>query len=387
MTNGLVDSAKNYVQAYFQANVSQEYSYHNFEHTQNVVNAAVELAHEAGLSPEETEILSLAAVFHDTGFGVDPSNHEFHSSELAKKFLSEMSYPEEKINLISNCILATKMGWQGENRMCKLMKDADLSGLANPNYSKLAEDLRKERNATQDKQLNQKDWLKENIAFIQNHYYYTQEAKNLFEEGKQANLEKLKKLEQKKKDKKPKLLTIGSSKSAQTQLKTALRNHIDLSSIADNKANIMLSVNAIVITVGIPLLIQKSYENHHMILPTAILAGASLISMIFATLSTRPAKMSGVTNPESIQEKKSNLFFFGNFYKMNFDEYEDGMRTVVGNNEILDNSITRDLFFLGKSLGYKYQYLRWCYNIFMFGIALAMIAFVVVLFLDPHAGH
>ena len=146
------------------------------------------------------------------------------------------------------------------------------------------------------------------------------------------------------KKKKPKLLTIGSSKSAQTQLKTALRNHIDLSAIADNKANIMLSVNAIVITVGIPILIDKSYSNDDMIIPTFILAISALISMIFATLSTRPAKMKGVTNMEMIKEKKSNLFFFGNFFKMNFDEYEDGMRAVVSDNEILDNSITRGPF-------------------------------------------
>ena len=63
---------------------------------------------------------------------------------------------------------------------------------------------------------------------------------------------------------------------------------------------------------------------------------------------------------------------------MNFDEYEEGMEKVVGDNEILDNSITRDLFFLGKSLGKKYEYLRWCYNIFMVGIGLSMLSFIIV---------
>ena len=378
MQNHFLDRSKAFVKEYFTANVGVEYSYHNYDHTSWVVEAADKLADEAELSTDEKEMLLLAALFHDIGFGVSMEDHESHSAQIAKDYLSGIGYPQEKLEIVSKLIMATKMGWKGQDKMCCLMKDADLSGLARPNYQDIAESLRKEKNATMDAGLDQVEWIHENIAFLQNHYYCSEEGKRLFNEGKEKNLKKLKKLENKKKDKKPKLLTIGSSKSAQTQLKTALRNHIDLSSIADNKANIMLSVNAIVITVGIPLLVEQAYTNPDMIIPTVILAFASLVSMIFATLSTRPAKMPGFTKPEAIEEKKSNLFFFGNYFKMNFEEYEEGMRTVVGNNEILDNSITRDLFFLGKSLGKKYEYLRICYNIFMFGIALAVISFVIV---------
>lgn len=182
---------------------------------------------------------------------------------------------------------------------------------------------------------------------------------------------------EKTKVKKSKSQTITKSKTAQTQLKTALRNHIDLSSIADNKANIMLSVNAMILTVGLPLIISQFESNPALILPTAILAISSLGSMVFATLSTRPGKMPGITKMEQIKALKSNLFFFGNFYKMNFEEYESGMKTVVGDNEIIDNSITRDLFFIGKSLGKKYSHLRKCYNIFMYGVGISLISYII----------
>ena len=79
-----------------------------------------------------------------------------------------------------------------------------------------------------------------------------------------------------------------------------------------------------------------------------------------------------------IDDKKSNLFFFGNYYKMTFEEYEEGLSKVVANNEILDNSIMRDLFYLGKTLGKKFDYLRLCYNFFMFGIILAALSFGVL---------
>ena len=85
--------------------------------------------------------------------------------------------------------------------------------------------------------------------------------------------------------------------------------------------------------------------------------------------------MSGTSTMDDIKAKKSNLFFFGNFYKMTFLEYETGMQEVVGDDEILDNSIMRDLFFLGKALGKKYRYLRLCYNVFMFGLIIAVVSF------------
>jgi hypothetical protein len=100
--------------------------------------------------------------------------------------------------------------------------------------------------------------------------------------------------------------------------------------------------------------------------------------MIFATLATRPIPMKGVSSMESILAKKSNLFFFGNYFKMSFDEYEKGMNATVADDDILDSTIMRDLFFLGKTLGSKYAYLRKCYTIFMYGIILAVISFVIV---------
>jgi hypothetical protein len=93
--------------------------------------------------------------------------------------------------------------------------------------------------------------------------------------------------------------------------------------------------------------------------------------------------MKGKTSEKDILNKNSNLFFFGNFYNMSFSEYTTGIETVVGDEENLNSAITRDLFYLGKSLGKKYYFLRLCYNIFMFGIIVAVtVAAVMLLFQD-----
>ena len=80
---------------------------------------------------------------------------------------------------------------------------------------------------------------------------------------------------------------------------------------------------------------------------------------------------------QTIDQGKSNLFFFGNFYKMQFNQYKAGILKVLEKEEDLDDSIMRDLFFLGKSLGTKYAQLRICYTIFMSGVSLAVLAFII----------
>ncbi len=381
MTNpdNILISAEAYVTDFINRTFSDIHSYHNLEHTYHVYTQADRLAVEAGVSDKEKELLLLAALFHDTGYAQDPYDHENLSADIADDFLQSISYPQQEINTIRQTILATKMGWSGSDILGRLLSDADLSGLASEDYAAHAEKLRKEKNIIFGMNASKKKWRKENLLFLREHSYKTDVGRSFYGPAKLKNLQQLELTEQTRKAKKePKLLTIGSSKSAQTQLKTSLRNHIDLSAIADNKANIMLSLNAIVITVGLPIMFGMVSDNKWIIIPNLILALSAVVSMILATLSTRPAHMKGKTTIEDINSKKSNLFFFGNFHAMNFNEYEAGMKRVVGSNEILDNSITRDLFFLGKSLGKKFNYLRWCYSVFMWGLICTVVSFIIV---------
>ena len=169
---------------------------------------------------------------------------------------------------------------------------------------------------------------------------------------------------------------IGGNKSAQMMFKTSLRNHLDLAALADNKANIMLSVNALIITIVIPLAASYIADgNSYLLLPMILLLLTCLLSMVFATLATRPIRMEGHTEMEQIKNGKSNLFFFGNFYKMKFEDYQTGMMDVLAEESKLDGSIMRDLYYLGSSLGTKYKQLRLCYTIFMWGIIATVAAF------------
>ncbi len=382
----IITAAEDFVRQIFEKKIPSDiYTYHNWSHTCSVRDEALLLARQEGVTNGDLEMLNLATLFHDVGFSETYSGHEDVGKRLAKEFLTQWNYPEEKLNTILGLIEVTKIDTKPRNKLEALIKDADTSSLGKTYFKIYTNSLRKELNVLQKALISKKDWNLENLRFLEEHEYFSEAGKQRYSEMKAENRRMLKeeiKQSEKKEDKDQKrdkiTKRIAGSKSTQTQFRTALRNHINLSSMADNKANIMLSVNALIITFAIPLLGKEVASNKALLIPMILLLSVCVISMIFATLATRPIPMKGYSSMESILAKKSNLFFFGNFYKMSFDEYEKGMIATLSDGDIMDSTIMRDLFFLGKTIGNKFSYLRMCYTIFMYGIILSVISVVLI---------
>ena len=382
----IITAAEDYVRHIFEQKIPGDvYTYHNWAHTTQVRDEALLLARQEGVTNGDLEMLNLATLFHDIGFSETYTGHEEVGIRMIKEFLAKWNYPEEKVKIITGLIEATKVDAKPRTKLESLVKDADTSSLGKSHFQIYTNSLRKELNLLQNALISKKDWNKENLRFMDEHVYYSKAGQSRYAEMKAENRRMLKeeidldkKISKEKKSKDELIKTIANSKSAQTQFKTALRNHIDLSSIADNKANMMLSVNALIITFALPLLGKEVSNNKALLIPMILLLVVCLTSMIFATLATRPIPMKGYSSMESILAKKSNLFFFGNYYRMSFDEYEQGMMATISDEDILDSTIMRDLFFLGKTIGFKFVYLRRCYTIFMYGLILAVLSFVIV---------
>ncbi len=169
----------------------------------------------------------------------------------------------------------------------------------------------------------------------------------------------------------------------QSYFRSIYRVHINLSAIADNKANIMISVNAILISVLISLLSYKnlSETNPRVMLPVLVFIVAGLTSLIFAVLSARPKVTypnKGITDRNVL---KKNTIFFGSFVTMKLDEYEDIMDEVFQDGKLIYGNMIRDMYYLGKVLDKKYQYLIISYNIFMIGFAITVLSFLAILFI------
>ena len=104
-------------------------------------------------------------------------------------------------------------------------------------------------------------------------------------------------------------------------------------------------------------------------------------SMVYATLSTRPKITEGRFTREDIEKKRSNLLFFGNFYRMKIEDYHWGMMEMIKDSDFLYSSMTRDLYWLGIVLAKKYRYLSQCYKVFMYGMIVAVLSFAVTFIL------
>ena len=188
---------------------------------------------------------------------------------------------------------------------------------------------------------------------------------------------------QKKKKKKDKEKDKDAGRSIETMFRNTVRTHVDFSSMADTKANIMISVNTLILTIIVSIMIRKLDSNPQLIIPTAILTLTSLVTLVFAILVTRPKVSRGTFTEEDIKEKKVNLLFFGNFHNMSLKDFNWGMKEMMKDKGFLYDNMIMDFYYLGQVLGQKYKKLRICYTIFMYGLIISVLAFAIAFVLNP----
>tara|TARA_R110002051_G_scaffold234092_1_gene295658 strand:+ start:23060 stop:24262 length:1203 start_codon:yes stop_codon:yes gene_type:complete len=384
----IVSKTEAYVNELLSEKLDKAYLYHNLRHTQRVVKSTKELLNFYALAKEESIAILTAAWLHDVGYTSSKTDHELHSANIAQEFLAKIECDEDFIAKVSALILATKMDHDPKNLAEEIIKDADCSHFAQKSYLETTELLRVELDYLDLAKFTTKEWRLKNIElFRTEHRFFTDYALKNWQPIKDENLATLLKKEEKnsKLIKKEKLKVSLKNKSPergiQTMFRVTMRNHLKLSDIADTKANILLSVNAIIISLILANLIPKldNPSNDYLVVPAAIFVVFSVISMIMSILATRPNVTSGEFTKEDVENKKVNLLFFGNFHKMKLQDYEWAIQELIKDQDYVYTSLTKDLYFLGLVLNKKYKLLRWTYTIFMIGMILSVIVFFVAL--------
>ncbi len=367
--------------------------YHSAEHTEFVARAAREIGQNMGFADHEMEVLLLGAWFHDLGYREDLKNHEELSARIALDFLSEHGYDDEKSAKVVGCIMATKMPQSPKNPVEEALCDADLLHLADPLYFAKSELLQEELEELRGEQIDDREWMKMNKDFIKKHTYFTPYAKENYRPAKEKNLKKVKKKikTMKKEEEITKLQAkieslkvkveeakkLTPTRGIETMFRLTSKNHLELSAIADNKANIMISINALVLSIMISVLFRKLEEYPHMVVPSVILTLVCLATIVIGIIATRPNVSKGKFTRDNIKNKETNLLFFGNFHGMRLNDYEWAMKEMLQDADYLYSSLIRDIYFLGAVLGKKYRLLRLAYNVFMFGFVISVVSFVV----------
>ncbi len=277
------------------------YHFHNAAHVEQVVRALHLLSETAGLDARDHTVLALAGWFHDLGYADGPQGHEDRSADLAREKLAEWGAPAELAEAVVSCILATRMPQRPSGRLEELMADADLSHLGMPEYWSFISRLRQELREAAGRSMDEAEWLDFEIAFLAGHSYHSPEARILFDRSKARHLKKLRKMRElyvpaevpREKPEREAEEEDKRGRGVETMFRSAYRTHINLSSIADNKANIMLSVNAIIISIAAGTLLPRTAEHPALLLPAVLLLLVCLTAMVFATLATMPKVTEG----------------------------------------------------------------------------------------------
>ncbi|PPK85950.1 HD domain-containing protein [Neolewinella xylanilytica] len=408
----LLREVETYVERYMRDRIDERYVFHNFQHTYAVVESANELARYYDLNERDRLVIQLAAWFHDTGYAEGWEDHELRGAENAERFLTEQDQDADLINDVRGAILATRMPQDPQTFLEQIIGDADLSHLGGGSYWDRCGRVRQEFALTRAIVMSDQEWIDFELGFMLSHEYHTEAAREIYGERKSKHVKQLYKrkealypdqtpgslleLKQAKKKKQPKKLKKKKARNdedefkpgrgVETMYRATYRTHVNLSSIADNKANIMLSVNAIILSISAANLFPKLDNNPHLTFPTIILVAACLGSLFYAIQATRPKVTEGKSSLEDIKARRSNLLFFGNFYNMQLEDFHFGMMEMIRDEDFLYSSMTRDLYYLGVVLAQKYAFLRICYNVFLYGIILAVLAFILAAVLDNRQG-
>lgn len=420
----IVIEAKEYIKELLDNEIMNNFSYHNIEHTNFVLEHALFIGSKEDFNESDIFVLTLAALFHDSGFTITYWGHERESAEIASAFLKSKEIDQVVIDRVVSAIHATKVPQKPTDKVEMVLCDADMFHLSKDEFMDTSLKLREEWVDLLNKDMDKHTYFAQTLFFLEVHHYFTDYGKKILEPSKQANIEnvkkELKKYSEEQSDnlkkiisKKKKIKKVKSSveekdkeivklkdkveslkqkieklptRGIESMFRLTARNQINLSSIADNKANILISVSSIILSIVGSMFFRKLDDYPSIILPTIIFTVTLLLTITFAILSTRPKISKGKFTKEDISKRKINLLFFGNFYNMTLEEYDWAVREMMNDSEYLYGNMIKDQYFLGVVLSKKYKKLRIAYTVFMFGIIISVVAFAVALSISPISG-
>ena len=168
-----------------------------------------------------------------------------------------------------------------------------------------------------------------------------------------------------------------SARALQTFFRNSYRTHISLSALADRKSHIMIRLNSLLISILIVFFKSIISLSSGAIITGVIFLVTTLVSLIFAAIAARPSITKNVTGSSSFEDAQKNIFFYGNFIGLKFEQYEEIIESILNKPNLIYGNMITDLYFLGKVLDRKFQLLRHSYNVFICGLILTVISFLI----------
>lgn len=396
-TISLLYKTSAHIRFVYTSNPREEFTYHNLAHTEEVVRVADLIAGHEQLPEADYLALLIAAWFHDVGYLFATEEHHVEKSvDMATAFLEKENASPELIARVQRAIMATKMPQQPTCVIGRILADADLFHFGTPNFEKTDKQVKEETELRIKQVISDDVWNSIGLKLLEKHQFHTIYCQHYLKEGKRRNLDRLQALQlplttqqlalqesdserngtnekspsKPKKEKKP-------TRGVETMFRLTAANQMHLSDMADNKAHILLTINSVIVSVIVSFLFRKLAEEPRFLVPAILFLITSLVTLVSAIMVTRPEVSKSKFTGEDVQKRKVNLLFFGNYYKLRYEDYEYGVKDMMGDKDYLYSSLIKDNFNLGIVLEKKYRKLRFAYGFFMFGFVISVISFLL----------
>ncbi|VXC35525.1 Pycsar system effector family protein [Maribacter litoralis] len=384
MTEILVKKTEKYIKNLLAEQMNKNFLFHTQGYAKKTIGKAEKILEDSEVSKNDRNEILIATCFIHAGYAVDYNNHVEESVQLASNYLRDNNVDKDKIDKVLDLIRSAWNNKEPKSVSEKIVKDVRTWFYASEDFEEMLQLLRLELENFDKSVPDMDTWRLDYVEELRvKHRFYTEYAKENWQEEKEDNIlsliSRLQKAEktERKEVLKAKLKDESPQRAIQSLYRIELRNHIKLSDIADTKANILLSVNAIIISLLLANLLPKldTPSNSYLIYPTVIFVLFSIASMIMSVLATRPKVDNEDVVENEINKKDTNYLFFGNFHTMNVKDFKSKIRDIIKSQDTIYDSLSMDLYYLGKVLQEKYRLLRWTYTIFIIGIILSVVAF------------
>jgi chaperonin cofactor prefoldin len=381
--------------------------YHDISYTHRLVSAVKEISEKENITEKEKELLVITAWIFGTGYydaEIFKSNKIFAgcmacTQRVSDDFLKE-NVSKEDIERIYSILTNTKHPAKPKNKLDYIFADSLYMDFAREKGKKYVKKMYQELLIFNAVNLGKKKWNDELIKLLEDHRYYTNYGKSELETKKHILIKDLKKdakaLDSIQSTALKKELDISDKelkklkgsleevknvdiRTIQTLFRNTSKNHYTLNQMVDRKANIMISINAIINSLLIGGLLGPSTTILDVkLLPVFILLLASSVSIFYAIMAINPNKTHGEFTEDQIRNKQGNLLYFGNFHNMSYRDYEWAMLEMITDKDYLYSSLIKDIYYLGEKIHKKHTNIRNSLIVFLVGTGLSGISFLVI---------
>ena len=384
----LSKKALEYIYNFFEQK-GEDFLVHDYEYVLRGVKAFKEISKNEGLSKEEIEIAKLVVAFKDVGI-INSEKPELNNQLIIDNFLNTLELTSQQLKEFMYLMNLVRNSKIPKTKLERALKDSVDIHLALPDALETISLLRMERERVYGKAYDDINWIELCRRYFITHNFHTDYAKRKYGSQRNKNFLELSRFlykiknDQQKQNKNAKSEVADAAlnfKETEDLFKIAFRNYVDLVTVADQKARLMIQVNSIIVSVIFAFTVSHLSNHPLFLMPVIVILIIALVTIFFAILASRPQ--------EEVQKNtglnSNEVFFFGSFDRIDNDfikttwsDYKTSMRNITnGNKGEVMRQITEETFIVRKVLAQKFKYISLSYKVFTYGLMLAILSFSI----------